>query len=739
MNKRDTKKGENKSFKLWLHKIIIVLAIKIIDITDYAKSEVVRFATLIIPVVSVVISSILFLPYFQKIIMSAQNLSAIYLASGALIGTILALVVSLSILPIQKSVEIFTPSFTKIYRADKGLIVTFLFLSLFCILSFLFSVDNLLKIGNNFLFPIQILILGLSFQCVKYYQYRVSLLLDPQNAIESFFLMSKKNINRASMIINFLTCVMLLLERNVENRGKQSIGLKSELFGRSAIIANIVNQVYEVSEISKKAIKRGESHLARITIKYLSRIAIYYLKKREDNLTLTLQDIRVFGCDADNLLGPVYEELLNICRTATKNDCEEISQAIIEEFGHIAIFIGTLKCETFKHHNSPISWKPISYLKLCIDDASKFGMREALLTGAKTYSKISPSTAAETDQLTLINNQFDICIKYFLSGNAELVNEIIREMMKVGTNYILSDKFYRLTPFRQLLESFEALIPFGIAFEKENPGPRRYLPVDFPYNLEHELCLGRTLQRACGLIKLDKDRDWISPYHKFAPIYEKIWRHFRDLGDKIDFKSSFLLFHINQTILHICEVSLSIIEDGEKNEWDTSEVHNCVSWLLTFYWTAFSTMSEITEFAAQEAAETLSKIGLLFQSSNCFFRMEITESCASNISSIAEQFILKNMKANSYDIADVYIKIIHIIEFLIASKQEQFANKIEAKIKRPESIEDEKWNDILSKIEHRKKQLYELLNENKYMGAIGFIDRSEGILKQLLSKINQEK
>lgn len=192
MNKRNTQKGESKSFRLWLHKIIIVLAIKIIDFTDYAKSEVVGLAALIIPVVSVVISSILLLPNFQKIILSAQDLSAIYLASGALIGTILALVVSLSILPIQKSVEIFTPSFTKIYRGDKGLIVTFLLLSCFCILSFLFSVDDLLKIGNNFLLPIQIFILGLSLQCVKYYQYRISLLLDPQNAIESFFLISKK-------------------------------------------------------------------------------------------------------------------------------------------------------------------------------------------------------------------------------------------------------------------------------------------------------------------------------------------------------------------------------------------------------------------------------------------------------------------------------------------------------------------------------------------------------------------
>lgn len=532
---------------------------------------------------------------------------------------------------------------------------------------------------------------------------------------------------------------MLLFEKNKENREEQLIGLKSNLYGRSAIIANIVNQIHEVSEISKKAIKRGESYLARITIKFLSRIAIYYLKKREKNLTLTLQDVNVFGCDADNLLGPVYEELLNINRTATKNDCEEISQAVIEEFGNIAVFIGLLKCETFKKYNSPISWKPISYLKLCIDDASKFSMREALLTGARTYSKVSQSTTAETDQLTLINNQFDICIKYFFSGNAELVNEIIREMMKIGTYYILSEKFYRLTIFRQLLDNFEALIPLGISFEKENPGFRRYWPVDFPYNMEHELCLGRALQGACSLIKLDKDRDWISPYHKFTPIYEKVWRHFRNLGDKIDFKSSFILFHINQTILHICQVSLSIIEDGEKNEWDTSGVHNCVSCLLSFYWTAFSTMSEITEFAAKEAAETLSKIGLLFQSSNCIFRMEITKRWASNISSIAEHFILKNMKANSYDIADVYIKIVHIIEFLIASKQEQFAKTIEEKNKKSEPLEDEKWNDILSKIEHRKKQLYELLNEDKYMGAIGLIDRSEGILKQLLSKINEGK
>ncbi len=738
MNKLDAKKGE-KTLKPWLHKIIIRLAIRIIDMTNYVKSEAAGLVSLLILVASFVISSILFLPYFQKIILNAQGLSAIYLASGALIGTILSLIVSLSILPIQRSVEIFTPSFTQIYRADKGLIVTFLLLSFFCILSFLFSVDNLLEIGNNFLLPVQILMLGISLQCVRYYQCRVSHLLDPQNAIEFFFIISKKNISRASTIISFLTWIMLLLERSKENREKQSIGLKSELFGRSAIIANIVNQVYDVSEISKKAIKRGESHLARMTIKYISRLAIYYLKKRENNLTLTLEDFMgVFGCDADNVVGPIYEELININRVATKSDCEEISQAVIQEFGNIAIFIGTLKNKEFEKHYSPISWKPIYYLNQCIEDAFKSNMREALLTGARTISRISPSTNSETDQLTLINNLYDICIKYFLSNNAPLLNEIIKEMMKIGNFYILSDKFHRLTPFVQLLDNLETLVPFGIAFEKANPGHQRYLPVDFPYNLEHELSLGKILQRACGFIKLDKEKDWISPYHKFTPIYKKIWRHFRNLGDKIDFKSSFILYHINQSIFHICKVSLTIIEEGEKKQWDTVKIYNCVAWLLSFYWTAFSNMSEITQFAVKEASETLSKIGLLFQSSNCFMRTEITESCANNISSIAEQYIVKNEKANPYDIADVYMKVIHIVEYLIASKQEQFAKKIESKIKKPDSLKDENWNDILSKIEHRKEQLNEQLTEESYMGAIGLMDRSEGILKELLSSIDKK-
>ena len=101
---------------------------------------------------------------------------------------------------------------------------------------------------------------------------------------------------------------------------------------------------------------------------------------------------------------------------------------------------------------------------------------------------------------------------------------------------------------------------------------------------------------------------------------------------------------------------------------------------------------------------------------------------------LQSQFILKNIKANSYDFADVYIKIIHIVVLLIDLKQEQFAKTIDGKINKPESLEEEKWNDILSKIEHRKKQLYDFLNEDKYMGTNRLIDRSEGILKQLLRK-----
>jgi len=51
---------------------------------------------------------------------SEDLLSRLYLAAGALIGTIVVLAVNLSLIPIQKAAEQYAPSILRIFREDRS-------------------------------------------------------------------------------------------------------------------------------------------------------------------------------------------------------------------------------------------------------------------------------------------------------------------------------------------------------------------------------------------------------------------------------------------------------------------------------------------------------------------------------------------------------------------------------------------------------------------------------------------
>ena len=714
-----------------INKAIITTAIKLLKIDVVFKRGLFGIFSFGIIVACFIASIILLHPFFQKLLLNKNHLSEIYLASGALIGTILALVVSLSIIPIQKSVEILTTSITQIYKNDSKLITIFFLLSVFCITSLLMSIDGLFGLQNNYLLPVQIIILGSSIQLVRLYQNRVAYLLMPDSAVRSFLKINEKHLRNESKRIELLTRVIFLFEKDKENIEKKKIETKAFLFAQSIYVARVINNIYEISEIAKKAINRGELHLVKTSISALSQTLYYYLSIRKNSIVLELQDLRgVFGCDADHLLTPIYEEFQIINKFAVNNNHEVISQFIVENFGDIAIFVTNLDSKSFEKHRSPLAWKPIAYLRNCIKNASGANMIDAQLTGSRTYSKISKFTSSETDLLTIINNLNEICIQYFLSRNKALVNEVFKDMMTVA-HYSINKEYFRLDfLLKELFSKFKGLLPLGIQYEKSSPNFSD-IPASLPYDMTSELSIGYFFNLACSLIKEDEEREWVSPYTYFTPIFKAIWRHFRELGDEIDFKSSFLLFHIDQTISHICNHSLSIIKEGNTKGWDTSKILICVKWLLSFYWTAYSNMSVITGIRAGESADSLSKIGLKYNNEGL---LDVTESCADNIKSIAMEFAKKTEKPNYFDYADIYIKIIILEKYASASGHQAFADKIRRKIEKPEELSQEKWIEVLSEIEEREEQLTEKLQKVEY-GYGSPLRRSEDLLKSLIKKL----
>ena len=119
---------------------------------------------LILTLIAILLAVLLYLPASQKAIGEYRNIDAIFIAAGGMIGTIIALIFSLSIIVIQRAAETFTPFISRLYRDDRKTHLIFIVLVLLCVVSFLFAINGIVfAISQAKLLPIQIVLIALTY------------------------------------------------------------------------------------------------------------------------------------------------------------------------------------------------------------------------------------------------------------------------------------------------------------------------------------------------------------------------------------------------------------------------------------------------------------------------------------------------------------------------------------------------------------------------------------------------
>ena len=117
--------------------------------------------------IGLILSIVMYSSDAQTILSDYTNLDVVFFTIGGIIGTMTALVLSLSILPIQRASEALSETVIKFYTSDKKSFIIFFLLVLFCVLSFVFGIDFLVKIKIEKLFPIEIIFIATSFDIIR--------------------------------------------------------------------------------------------------------------------------------------------------------------------------------------------------------------------------------------------------------------------------------------------------------------------------------------------------------------------------------------------------------------------------------------------------------------------------------------------------------------------------------------------------------------------------------------------
>jgi len=243
------------------------------------------------------------------------EIESIFITCAGIIATMLVLTVSLAIIPIQRAIEIFSPTIRRNYIKDYYIQSILISMGTFIFISLLLPWTS---ISNNWKVYVQIELLAISLDLIRWHFRRISLLLEPYHAINSLSKKACSLITKTQRIIAISSFEELKKTPRTEwsIQSLRAIELQYYKIFQNKYDVILNNWINELEDIALRAISRTEKITVKYAIDGMTKIACEFLDSRKANFQLYPVDLFAFGSDLDNIINPVYEKMMNVCRLA---------------------------------------------------------------------------------------------------------------------------------------------------------------------------------------------------------------------------------------------------------------------------------------------------------------------------------------------------------------------------------------------------------------------------------------
>lgn len=695
-------------------------------------------------ILGVILAAGLAHPRLQQTVGQSQNLDAIFVASGGLIGTMLALVFSLSIIPVQRAAESFTPSVLRLYSKDRVTQTIFVILAIFCLVSFIMAAGGFVGLEARSLVPVQIFVIAAALDLLRWHHRRITRLLHPSEAVSLLSDKIKRNIDLVQQKVSHLARTYRRSLHKEEKIPPSQRDLESDLYACSRHHLSLNELLGELAEAALRAVSRQETYTAQLVVSTMSETVCYYLDRRKDNLVLRLTEVPlIFGSDVDLVLKPTLEHFKDINRDAVARKAETISIRVVKAIGRIARHTANLQAHAFREHTAPLTWLPLGYLGACVETAQREGLDDVALQGSGVFLSVgedAPENVQVTDvHLHVIEGCHKIAMGFMVSRKDTLANECLKDMMTL-THHLLDNEHFRLTDITQtVLEKLEVLAPLAVAHEKDPGSLRVSSPLAPAYALTSPVSLAYLVEKKKteSASRRENTKNQIDSYRQLIALNKVIYSHFLSLARNVDFGSSFLLWHITQTIKSICHTHLVLLEFPARGDLATipTELADQVSWYLAFLWVAFSKATTIDFERAKDACDILAHVGMSFFEAGY---PDVADTGASNIASIVNSYCIVTKSANPHDVADLLMSIWHIRRLAVAKDDKTMMAKCDERMQEVQGLRGNRWRLVQEALETKKKrsekELHEVSRPQPRPGC-----QAKALLKQLLQKGNHHK
>lgn len=559
--------------------------------------------------------------YLQKF-----DFKNVLLAIATIFATILALVFTLSLIPIQNAAQMWSFSILKIYKKDKQTFWTFFIFGLFTLIFIVLTIFEE-KISDFLLFSFIVFSFSVILDVLRGYHSHVVSLFDPESILNKIKLQAFETIDYLDNTVKEVAKYNhLLLDKDKKIDIKI---LEAKAYKTLPNYPQAINYwLRDLSEVYQKSISRNDLAVSKQSIFTMLEVIKYYVEKRKNNIyfyTLMPSLIPIQEADIDrDVLSPFYELAMNLFEVSIKRSSENNALEIIDFYKNISIYLANI--------NPKLSSKPINYAMECIKYSQTINSIEIPFQAVQILSEIS--TAVGDKNLDYQDVDFhimkaieQIVLYLYIKNRPDLSEYSIKYLMQLNKKD--NDFLDRL---EKIMKIVEGMIPFALLSEQNKGSMSAYIPLSEVYSLTCDYSIGNIYQYAVAFCKVDEKREFYNPYQVLIDILDIYWRHFRAIAEKYDLQNSFMIHEIDQTIKYIAGINLELYKSPIRdNENDFDELNQKFLWLLSFYLVAYENKQTFNEYFSRKIVETLKEISVNYLEEDL---IEVVEDCVGHIKSI---------------------------------------------------------------------------------------------------------
>ena len=686
---------------------------------------------------TVIAACVVLIPSIRAVVDQFEPIETVLTGLGATYGTILALALTLSIIPIQRAGEAWSASILRLYRHDKVTHFTFVFLGVLCVTSFALAVGGLPQLPVSFILAASFALLGISLDLLRAYHGHVCRLLDPQHAVSTGLKEAKKALERLNRVVR----------RNSWLRHRRPFVKRKPVVSRELIESNvylsfvpgypdiIIDPLNDQAEIALKAIARGEKPLANAAIVAIAELTNHYLSGRQRNLTLyqsTKGAAVANTSDVDVVTHPTYDLLREISRAAVKAGDEASAIRVSQAFRSIAIRTANLAAPAFSPNTAPLSYAPLYHAFDCVKFAQSQGLDEVAFQSASILAEIPhdvPKNIALDDLYApLVDGLHDIAAAFYLDHRFDLAEAVTKNQFLMLNILLIREEIHFLEVLSEVLDKIALQVP--LAMENENAAGHvdAFMPLKHAYDATDMVSVGWLFGNTLGwLYQAGDERAYQETYAQVLQFEHLLSDHLRGVTQNNEFGSSLLLLEIDGLIKHIAITVADFIDDPAPfDQGNHDELIRGFVRLLAFYPAAFRDKISIHARRVAQCGDTISYIALRFLSSG---RPVVLRHCVWCIKSVIASYCQTANPPNYFTLGDVFALLWGIRQVPLGQEHAEIVQHLDEALGQPPSLTDEQWEQAQEANRVRREQLLDRLREPD---SLPRRDDAESLLRQLL-------